>query len=151
MTVPEAAQLVIQAGSLAVGGDIFVLDMGKSVKIDEMARHMIQLSGLTVADDLNPDGDIEIVYPGLRSGEKLYEELLIDGDVSGTRHSRIMCANESSLSLSELASYIERLGQIAHRGDTPELVSVLAQLVDGYQAKAEVVDIMDGVRREEIA
>lgn len=151
MTVPEAAQLVIQAGSLAVGGDIFVLDMGKSVKINEMARHMIQLSGLTVADDLNPDGDIEIVYPGLRSGEKLYEELLIDGDVSGTRHSRIMCANESSLSLSELASYIERLRQIAHRGDTPELVSVLAQLVDGYQTKAEVVDIMDGVRRGEIA
>jgi FlaA1/EpsC-like NDP-sugar epimerase len=151
MTVPEAAQLVIQAGSLATGGEIFVLDMGKPVKINQMARHMIQLSGLTVADDLSPDGDIEIVYPGLRSGEKLYEELLIDGDVSGTRHSRIMCANESSLSLSELASYIERLRQIAHRGDTPELVSVLAQLVDGYQAKAEVVDIMDGVRREETA
>ncbi len=151
MTVPEAAQLVIQAGSLATGGDIFVLDMGKPVKIDEMARHMIQLSGLTVVDDLHPDGDIEIVYPGLRSGEKLYEELLIDGDVSGTRHSRIMCANESSISLRELAPYIERFERIADRGDTPELVDLLAQLVDGYQAKAEVVDIMHGVRKEESA
>jgi len=151
MTVPEAAQLVIQAGSLATGGDIFVLDMGKPVKIDEMARHMIRLSGLTVVDESNPDGDIEIVYPGLRSGEKLYEELLIDGDVSGTRHSRIMCANESSLTLNELLPYIERFRQIADKGDTPELVNVLAQLVDGYQAKAEVVDIMGGVRREEIA
>ncbi len=146
MTVPEAAQLVIQAGSLAVGGDIFVLDMGKPVKIDEMARHMIRLSGLTVADDSNPDGDIEIVYPGLRSGEKLFEELLIDGDVSGTRHSRIMCANESSLSLHELSSYIDRFRQIADKGDTPELVKTLAELVDGYKAKAEVVDIMDGAR-----
>ena len=146
MTVPEAAQLVIQAGSLAVGGEIFVLDMGKPVKIDKMARHMIQLSGLTVADGANPDGDIEIVYPGLRSGEKLFEELLIDGDVSGTRHSRIMCANESSLSLRELTSYIDRFRQIVDKGDTPELVKVLAELVDGYKAKAEVVDIMDGAR-----
>ena len=146
MTVPEAAQLVIQAGSLAVGGEIFVLDMGKPVKIDKMARHMIQLSGLTVADEANPDGDIEIVYPGLRSGEKLFEELLIDGDVSGTRHSRIMCANESSLSLRELTSYIDRFRQIVDKGDTPELVKMLAELVDGYKAKAEVVDIMDGAR-----
>lgn len=146
MTVPEAAQLVIQAGSLAVGGEIFVLDMGKPVKIDKMARHMIQLSGLTVADEANPDGDIEIVYPGLRSGEKLFEELLIDGDVSGTRHSRIMCANESSLSLRELTSYIDRFRQIVDKGDTPELVKLLADLVDGYKAKAEVVDIMDGAR-----
>jgi FlaA1/EpsC-like NDP-sugar epimerase len=146
MTVPEAAQLVIQAGSLAVGGEIFVLDMGKPVKIDKMARHMIQLSGLTVADEANPDGDIEIVYPGLRSGEKLFEELLIDGDVSGTRHSRIMCANESSLSLRELTSHIDRFRQIVDKGDTPELVKMLAELVDGYKAKAEVVDIMDGAR-----
>ena len=146
MTVPEAAQLVIQAGSLAVGGEIFVLDMGKPVKIDKMARHMIQLSGLTVADEANPDGDIEIVYPGLRSGEKLFEELLIDGDMSGTRHSRIMCANESSLSLRELTSYIDRFRQIVDKGDTPELVKLLADLVDGYKAKAEVVDIMDGAR-----
>ena len=144
MTVPEAAQLVIQAGSLGVGGEIFVLDMGKPVKIDKMARHMIRLSGLTVADDANPEGDIEIVYPGLRSGEKLFEELLIGGDVSSTRHSRIMCAQEASLSLNELSNYIERFQKLAEAGDTPELVSLLAQLVDGYESKAEVIDIMDG-------
>ena len=148
MTVPEAAQLVIQAGSLGTGGDIFVLDMGKPVKIDQMARHMIQLSGLTVVDESRPDGDIEIVYPGLRSGEKLYEELLIDGNVSSTRHSRIMCANESSISLQELTIYIERFRQITEKGDTPELVKLLAQLVDGYEAKAEVIDFMDAVRKE---
>ncbi len=151
MTVPEAAQLVIQAGSLGVGGEIFVLDMGKPVKIDEMARHMIRLSGLTVADDTNPDGDIEIIYPGLRSGEKLFEELLIDGDVSNTRHSRIMCAQESSLSLNELSDYIERFQKLADQGDTPGLVSLLAQLVDGYEAKAEVIDIMDGERNQATA
>jgi FlaA1/EpsC-like NDP-sugar epimerase len=151
MTVPEAAQLVIQAGSLGVGGEIFVLDMGKPVKIDEMARHMIRLSGLTVADDTNPDGDIEIIYPGLRSGEKLFEELLIDGDVSNTRHSRIMCAQEASLSLNELSDYIERFQKLADQGDTSGLVSLLAQLVDGYEAKAEVIDIMDGERNQATA
>jgi FlaA1/EpsC-like NDP-sugar epimerase len=125
--------------------------MGKPVKIDEMARHMIRLSGLTVADDTNPDGDIEIIYPGLRSGEKLFEELLIDGDVSNTRHSRIMCAQEASLSLNELSDYIERFQKLADQGDTSGLVSLLAQLVDGYEAKAEVIDIMDGERNQATA
>ena len=148
MTVSEAAQLVIQAGALGVGGDIFVLDMGKPVKIDERARHMIRLSGLTVVDETHPDGDIEIVYPGLRSGEKLYEELLIDGDVSGTRHSRIMCAQESSISLESLLAYIERFQSLAEREDTSEITQLLAELVDGYQVKAEVIDINNSLRNE---
>lgn len=137
MTVSEAAQLVIQAGSLGVGGEIFVLDMGKPVKIDEMARHMIRLSGLTVADEEHPEGDIEIVYPGLRSGEKLYEELLIDGDVTNTRHSRIMCAQESSIPLPELKQFIHQFEALAEQGDTGALIQLFKQLVDGYQPEAE--------------
>lgn len=133
MTVPEAAQLVIQAGALGRGGDIFVLDMGEPVKIDDMARHMIQLSGLTVADKANPEGDIEIVYNGLRSGEKLYEELLIDGDVSETQHSRIMCANESSLDIKQLNEYVEALKNAASENNIIELKRLLAEIVDGYQ------------------
>ncbi len=149
MTVAEASQLVIQAGALGTGGNIFVLDMGKPVKIDQMARHMIRLSGLTVADDTHPDGDIEIIYPGLRSGEKLYEELLIDGNVSVTRHTRIMSAEESSLPLSKLQGHLEKLQQYAENGDTPALIKLLSDIVDGYQPHAEVVDVMHAQTDEE--
>src|SRR5690606_1980052 len=92
MTIPEASQLVLQAGSMAKGGDVFVLDMGKPVKIEDLARRMIHLMGLTVKDERNPDGDIEIVYTGLRPAEKLYEELLIGTNVTGTEHPMIMRA-----------------------------------------------------------
>ena len=112
------------------------------MKIDQMARHMIRLSGLTVVDDEHSDGDIEIVYPGLRSGEKLYEELLIDGNVSVTRHTRIMCAEESSLPLSELREHLEKLQQFANDGDTLALINLLSRIVDGYQPHTEVVDVM---------
>ncbi len=142
MTVAEASQLVIQAGAMGRGGDIFVLDMGKPVKIDQMARHMIRLSGLTVVDDAHPDGDIEVVYPGLRSGEKLYEELLIDGNVSVTRHTRIMCAEESSLSLTVLEAHLQKLQHYSNEGDTPALIALLSEIVDGYQPHAEVMDVM---------
>jgi len=142
MTVSEASQLVIQAGALGRGGDIFVLDMGKPVKIDQMARHMIRLSGLTVVDSQHPEGDIEIVYPGLRSGEKLYEELLIDGNVSRTRHARIMCAEESSLPMSELQPQLDQLRAYADSGDTPAMIALLSKIVDGYQPHTEVMDVM---------
>lgn len=142
MTVPEASQLVIQAGAIGRGGDIFVLDMGEPVKIDDMARHMIQLSGLTVADRENPDGDIEIVYQGLRSGEKLYEELLIDGDVSPTKHSRIMCANESSISLEVIEAYIDKLKVAVDKGDHDGIVRVLKEVVDGYEPKQAAEDLV---------
>lgn len=109
MTIPEAAQLVIQAGAMAHGGDVFVLDMGKPVKIDDLARRMINLMGCTVRDDDNPDGDIEIQYTGLRPAEKLYEELLIGSNVSGTDHPRILRADEDYLSLDVLSRYLQDL------------------------------------------
>src|SRR5699024_108932 len=102
MTIPEAAQLVIQAGSLGQGGDVFVLDMGEPVKIADLAEKMINLTGLTVKSDKNPAGDIAIKFTGLRPGEKLYEELLIGDDVIDTEHEMIMRANESMISWKEL-------------------------------------------------
>jgi len=102
MTIPEAAQLVIQASALAKGGDVFVLDMGQTVKISELAKKMIALMGLELKTDENPTGDIEIQYTGLRPGEKLYEELLIGDNVIGTEHSRIMRAEEVSLPWEEV-------------------------------------------------
>ncbi|GAB1261932.1 polysaccharide biosynthesis protein [Aurantivibrio plasticivorans] len=109
MTIPEAAELVIQAGSLGEGGDVFVLDMGESVKIKDLAIRMVHLSGLNVKSDEDPTGDIEIQYTGLRPGEKLYEELLIGDKVSGTPHPRIMRAEEKMLSWSETQSLLEEL------------------------------------------
>ncbi len=97
MTIPEAAQLVIQAGSMAEGGDVFVLDMGKPVRICDLAQRMIHLMGMTVRDEKNPEGDIEIAYTGLRPAEKLYEELLIGNNVTGTEHPMILRAIEHSL------------------------------------------------------
>src|SRR5690606_1303120 len=97
MTIPEAAELVIQAGAMGSGGDVFVLDMGEPVRILDLATRMINLSGCTIKDEKNVDGDIEIHYTGLRPGEKLYEELMIGDKVSGTEHSRIMRAEEKSL------------------------------------------------------
>ena len=89
MTIPEAAQLVIQAGAMAKGGDVFVLDMGKSVKIADLAKRMIELSGLSLRDESNPEGDIEIVVTGLRPGEKLYEELMLGDNPQPTKHPKI--------------------------------------------------------------
>jgi len=109
MTIPEAAQLVIQAGAMRKGGDVFVLDMGEPVKIIDLAKNLIQLSGLEIKNDGNPDGDIEIQFTGLRPGEKLYEELLIGDDVSETAHGRIMTANESFLPLKEYQDILEKL------------------------------------------
>lgn len=109
MTIPEAAQLVIQAGAMARGGDLFLLDMGASVKIADLARNMVQLSGLTIKSDENPDGDVEIVVTGLRPGEKLYEELLIDNDAEATRHPKIMRAQESFLSWQRMTTILEEM------------------------------------------
>jgi FlaA1/EpsC-like NDP-sugar epimerase len=109
MTIPEAAQLVIQAGSMAKGGDVFVLDMGKPVRIYDLACRMIKLMGLTVRDASNPDGDIEIAFTGLRPAEKLFEELLIGGNVYGTEHPRILRADEDSLSQREIDECIAEL------------------------------------------
>jgi FlaA1/EpsC-like NDP-sugar epimerase len=134
MTIPEAAQLVIQAGSMAYGGDLFLLDMGDPVRIDDLARRLIMLSGLEVRDDDNPHGDIEIDYVGLRPGEKLYEELLIDGNAAPTLHPKIMRTIEQRLPAETLAMVIEELQVVVDAGDVSHAIQLLDGAVDGYKA-----------------
>lgn len=133
MTIPEAAQLVIQAGSMAKGGEVFVLDMGEPVQIMQLARHMIELSGLAVRDDQNPEGDIEIEITGLRPGEKLYEELLIGENPEPTNHPRIMKAHESFLTLQHLESAFEELDKVVESGTLEEVKQKLIGLIPGYR------------------
>ncbi|WBA16131.1 nucleoside-diphosphate sugar epimerase/dehydratase [Salinivibrio proteolyticus] len=125
MTIPEAAQLVIQAGAMGKGGDVFVLDMGEPVKIVDLAKNLIRLSGLEVKSADNPNGDIEIKFTGLRPGEKLYEELLIGDNVAGTGHERIMTANEVSLSLVDFESIITQLDSACQAFDYPRIQKML--------------------------
>lgn len=132
MTIPEAAQLVIQAGALASGGDVFVLDMGQPVKIIDLANKMVELSGLTVRSSSNPNGDIEISYTGLRSGEKLYEELLIGENSSFTVHPRIMCAREEHISWKKLEPMLFKLESRLRDYDTNEAMALLYELVPEY-------------------
>ena len=129
MTIPEAALLVIQAGGMAKGGEVFVLDMGKSVRISDLATTMVQLSGLSVRDESNPDGDIEIQEIGLRPGEKLYEELIIGNDPKATVHKRIMMAHENHLAWEDLDGL---LGQIRQCRDSFETVKLLNILVPEF-------------------
>ncbi len=140
MTIPEAAQLVIQAGAMAKGGDVFVLDMGEPVKIMDLARRIIELSGLTVRDDANPDGDIEIEVTGLRPGEKLYEELLIGDNPQPTSHPRIMKAREDCLPWSELEQKLQALQMALDVNDVGVVRAMLQQLVSGYLPSGEIVD-----------
>jgi len=109
MLIPEAVELVIQAGAMAKGGEVYVLDMGEPVKIDHLARRMIHLSGLKIKDEHNEEGDIEIRYTGLREGEKLYEELIIGDNDKPTEHPKIMCAEENKLSMDEVIKYLEEI------------------------------------------
>ena len=138
MTIPEAAQLVIQAGAMAKGGEVFVLDMGKPVRIIELARTMINLSGLTVRDEDHPDGDIEISEVGLRQGEKLYEELLIGDDPKPTSHSRIMQAREAMLEWDELSVKLDALRLAMDDGRAAECLDILHQLVPEFRPPEEV-------------
>lgn len=140
MTIPEAAQLVIQAGAMAKGGDVFVLDMGQSVKILDLARRMVELSGLKVRDDNHPDGDIEIEITGLRPGEKLYEELLIGDNPKPTNHSRIMKAHEEFLPWAELEPRLKALDMALNVNDIGVIRQMLQQLVAGYVPNGEIVD-----------
>lgn len=135
MTIPEAAQLVIQAGAMAKGGEVFLLDMGKSVRIYDLARKMIELSGLAVRDQINPAGDIEIEEIGLRPGEKLYEELLISGDPEATAHPRIFKAHEDFLTALEMDEQLLKLKEIILSGDHALLVQILRDLIAGYQPR----------------
>ena len=140
MTIPEAAQLVIQAGAMARGGDVFVLDMGEPVKIMDLARRMVELSGLTVLDELHPDGDIEICVTGLRPGEKLYEELLIGDNPVATAHPRIMKAHEDFLPWPELEQKLHTLEAALNINDVGLLRALMQQLVPGFTPSDEIVD-----------
>jgi FlaA1/EpsC-like NDP-sugar epimerase len=140
MTIPEAAQLVIQAGAMASGGDVFVLDMGEPVRIADLARRMVELSGLALKDEANPNGDIEITVTGLRPGEKLYEELLIGDNPMPTSQPRIMKAHEDFLPWDVLQSKLSDLGLALDANNVPLIRSLLKDLVPGYQPDGEVVD-----------
>ncbi|WOX05451.1 polysaccharide biosynthesis protein [Microbulbifer pacificus] len=140
MTIPEAAQLVIQAGSMGHGGDVFVLDMGEPVKIVELAEQMIHLSGFSVRSDLNPRGDIAIEFTGLRPGEKLYEELLIGDNVSSTDHPMIMRANEEYLPWEMFKGVMEELLGAVERDDYERVRQLLRETVNGYTPDGEIVD-----------
>jgi FlaA1/EpsC-like NDP-sugar epimerase len=140
MTIPEAAQLVIQAGAMASGGDVFVLDMGEPVKIIDLAKRMVELSGLTVKENENQNGDIKIQVTGLRPGEKLYEELLIGDNPLPTKHSRIMKAHEDYLPWGELRGKLDVLSQALDTNNVSLIRTLIKDLVPGYQPEDEVVD-----------
>jgi FlaA1/EpsC-like NDP-sugar epimerase len=142
MTIPEAAQLVLQAGSMGTGGDVFVLDMGQPVEIDELARRMIKLTGLSVRNTSNPDGDIEIEYSGLRPGEKLYEELLIGSNVTGTEHPMIMRAIEPSPSWEEARELLVELAIAVNRIDCRQVMAVLEKAVKEYRSSPVIHDLV---------
>jgi len=140
MTIPEASQLVIQAGAMAKGGDVFVLDMGQPVRIVDLARRMIELSGLTVKDEENPEGDIDIEITGLRPGEKLYEELLIGDNPERTSHPRIMKAHEDSIPWPELEGRLKALDLALNVNDVATIRLMMGALVSGYTPSDEIVD-----------
>jgi FlaA1/EpsC-like NDP-sugar epimerase len=142
MTIPEAAQLVIQAGGMAQGGEVFVLDMGEPVKIRDLAARMIKLMGLSVRDADHPDGDIEITFTGLRPAEKLYEELLIGANVAGTEHPRIMRAREDYLSRDEINPLLDELQLAARRVDRHLVRDVLMRAVREYQPSNSIDDLL---------
>lgn len=140
MTIPEAAQLVIQSSAMAVGGDVFVLDMGQPVRIYDLAVKMIYLSGLMLRDESSPHGDIEIAITGLRPGEKLYEELLIGDNSQPTRHPKIMKAHEEFLPMIALEGELERLNVALGEGDTQSILIILKRLVPGYHLSQELLN-----------
>lgn len=149
MTIPEAAQLVIQAGSMGLGGDVFVLDMGEPVKIVELAEKMIHLSGLSVRSEKNPQGDIAIEFTGLRPGEKLYEELLIGDNVEATQHPMIMTASEDYLSWDVLKAKLVELLAAVEQDDYAKVRQLLRDTVSGYTPDGDIVDWIYQQRRLE--
>ncbi len=151
MTIPEAAQLVIQAGAMGQGGDVFVLDMGQPVKIAELAEKMIHLSGLSVRSEKAPYGDIAIEFSGLRPGEKLYEELLIGDDVIATEHPMIMRANEDHLPWEHFKAVLGELLQAVEQDDYDRVRQLLRQTVSGYAPEGEIVDWIHLRRAGQIA
>jgi FlaA1/EpsC-like NDP-sugar epimerase len=150
MTIPEAAQLVIQAGAMGKGGDVFVLDMGDSVKIKDLATKMVKLSGLEIKTEHNPHGDIEIKCTGLRPGEKLYEELLIGNNVAQTQHERIMTANEVMLPLKELNVFIDALDIACHNFEHEKIRQLLLDAPTGFNPTDGICDLVWNARSENL-
>jgi len=148
MTIPEAAQLVIQAGAMGLGGDVFVLDMGEPIRIVDLAKRMINLSGLEVLDENHPNGEIEISFTGLRPGEKLYEELLIGDNVSDTAHCRIMRAEEEVIAWADLNGRLKRLMTALENDDFEGVRDVLKQSVSGFVPQCKVSDLLSTVGEE---
>nr|WP_211197197.1 nucleoside-diphosphate sugar epimerase/dehydratase [Pseudoalteromonas arctica] len=148
MTIPEAAQLVIQAGAMGKGGDVFVLDMGEPVKIKDLATKMVRLSGFEVKSDNNPHGDIEIKCTGLRPGEKLYEELLIGNNVGETTHERIMTASEVMLPLAELNVFIEALDIACHNFDHETIRQLLLDAPTGFNPTDGICDLVWNAKKD---
>ncbi|VXD01070.1 polysaccharide biosynthesis protein [Sphingomonas sp. 8AM] len=140
MTIPEAAQLVLQAGAMGTGGEVFVLDMGEPVRIYDLAIRMIQLAGLQPRVAASDGGDVEIVFTGLRPGEKLYEELLIGDSPKSTRHPRVMVANERHLTLEEIHLLLDQLGEALRQRDVTSLLDVLTRAVEEFKPTSTIVD-----------
>ncbi|MBA6420235.1 nucleoside-diphosphate sugar epimerase/dehydratase [Pseudomonas sp. 5Ae-yellow] len=142
MTIPEAAQLVVQAGSMGQGGDVFVLDMGEPVAIVELARKMVMLSGMSIRDEINPNGDIAMTYTGLRPGEKLYEELLLGDNPSPTAHPKIHRANEDFVAWSELRAVLDAMHKAVNTDAYDDVRALLLSTVQGYQPGHGIVDLI---------
>ena len=140
MSIPEAAELVLQAGAMGEGGDVFVLDMGEPIKILDLAKRLIRLCGMEVKDDENPLGDIEIQFSGLRPGEKLYEELLIGNNVTKTEHTQIFRAEENFLSKQRLNHYLELILQAESTNDRESLKQIFIEIIDGYKPEELTVN-----------
>jgi FlaA1/EpsC-like NDP-sugar epimerase len=151
MTIPEAAQLVIQAGAMGKGGDVFVLDMGEPVKIKDLATKMVRLSGYEVKSETNPHGDIEIKCTGLRPGEKLYEELLIGDNVGETSHERIMTANEVMLPLAQFNEFIEALDVACHNFDHETIRQLLLEAPTGFNPTDGICDLVWNVKKDTLS
>jgi FlaA1/EpsC-like NDP-sugar epimerase len=141
MTIPEAAQLVLQAASMAKGGDVFLLDMGKPVKIMELAERMIRLKGYSLRDAAHPNGDIEIEITGLKPGEKLHEELLVGDAVTGTDHRKIMRAEESFVAWPELRGALNTLEQACDSYDYDAIKQFIEGLVEGSDLESQLGDL----------
>jgi FlaA1/EpsC-like NDP-sugar epimerase len=147
MTISEAAQLVLQAGGMSEGGDVFVLDMGEPVRIMDLAKRMVHLSGLEVKSDASPEGTIEIRQIGLRPGEKLYEELLIGANAQGTGHPLIMRAQEAEIPWSELLAALERINDACARFDYEAVRALLLDVVSEYAPQCGIEDFVWNAQR----
>jgi len=140
MTIPEASQLVIQAGAMSKGNDLFVLDMGKPIKIADLIKKIVKLSGRIIKDKENPNGDIEVQITGLQSGEKLYEELLLGEELSETQHSKILIAKDPFYSWNFIKHDIEKLNNLKKESDIEEITKILKKLVSGYKPSNQVIN-----------